>query len=158
MNMTAEEGARIDAERIQELPPELQQQVRLFIEFLAQKRVRDAKHAQLRRVPREALHELRGQYAHPDVQDRMVEKGAAVQHYKFNRITLDPQQCFGKPCIRGLRMPVASILGYLSSGMTVDEILQEWPELEQQDIYQALGYAAWAMEERVITLEEVAVQ
>jgi uncharacterized protein (DUF433 family) len=77
-----------------------------------------------------------------------------IHHYKFNRITLDPNKCFGKPCIRGLRMPITSILSYLSSGMTVDEILKEWPELEREDIYQALGYAAWAMEERVVFLEE----
>jgi len=77
-----------------------------------------------------------------------------VRHYKFNRITLDPAKCFGKPCIRGLRMPVASVLSYLSSGMTMDEVLKEWPELELEDIYQALGYAAWAMEERVVPLEE----
>ncbi|MEK7277001.1 MAG: DUF433 domain-containing protein [Chloroflexota bacterium] len=77
-----------------------------------------------------------------------------IHHYKFNRITLDPDKCFGKPCIRGLRMPVASILSYLSSGMTVDEVLKEWPELEREDIYQALGYAAGAMEERVVLLEE----
>ncbi|MHC9538739.1 MAG: DUF433 domain-containing protein [Vulcanimicrobiota bacterium] len=44
-----------------------------------------------------------------------------IQHYKFNRKTLNPEKCFGKPYIRGLRMPVASILSYLSSGMTVDE-------------------------------------
>ena len=81
-----------------------------------------------------------------------------VRHYRFNRITLDPEKCFGKPCIRGLRMPVASILSYLSSGMTVDEVLKEWPELELEDIYQALGYAAWAMEERVVLLEEMAVK
>jgi uncharacterized protein (DUF433 family) len=68
-----------------------------------------------------------------------------IRHYKFSRITLDPNKCFGKPCIRGLRMPVASILGYLSSGMTADEILKEWPELEREDIYQALRYAACAM-------------
>lgn len=77
-----------------------------------------------------------------------------IRHYKFNRITLNAEKCFGKPCIRGLRMPVASILSYLSSGMTVGEILQEWPELEKEDINQALGYAAWAMEERVVPLEE----
>lgn len=81
-----------------------------------------------------------------------------LRHYKFNRITLDPDKCFGKPCIRGLRMPVASILSYLSSGMTIDEILKEWPELEQEDIYQALGYASWAMEEKVVPLEEVAAR
>jgi uncharacterized protein (DUF433 family) len=79
-------------------------------------------------------------------------KPMEIRHYKFNRITLDPDKCFGKPCIRGLRMPVASILSYLSSGMTIDEILTEWPELEREDIYQALGYAAWAMEEKVVPL------
>ena len=77
-----------------------------------------------------------------------------IRHYKFNRITLDPEKCFGKPCIRGLRIPVASVLSYLSSVMTMDEILNEWPELEREDIYEALGYAAWAMEERVVPLEE----
>jgi uncharacterized protein (DUF433 family) len=81
-----------------------------------------------------------------------------IRHYKFNRITLDPNKCFGKPCIRGLRMPVVSILSYLSSGLTIDQMLQEWPELEVEDIYQALGYAAWVMEERIIPLEEVAAQ
>lgn len=77
-----------------------------------------------------------------------------IHHYKFHRITLNPDRCFGKPCIRGLRMPVASTLSYLSSGMTVEEIMLEWQELEREDIYQALGYAAWAMEERVVPLEE----
>ncbi|MCB8977866.1 MAG: DUF433 domain-containing protein [Ardenticatenaceae bacterium] len=77
-----------------------------------------------------------------------------LKHYQFDRITLDPNKCFGKPCIRGMRMPVASILSYLSSGMSVEEILTEWPELEVEDIYQALGYAALSMEERVVSLPE----
>ena len=81
-----------------------------------------------------------------------------IRHYKFQRITLNPEKCFGKPCLRGLRMPVASILSYLSSGMTIDEILNEWPELEREDIYEALGYAAWTMEERVVPLEETTAQ
>jgi len=81
-----------------------------------------------------------------------------IRHYRFNRITLDANKCFGKPCIRGLRMPVTSILSYLSSGMTIDEILKEWPELERDDIYQALGYAAWVMEERIVPLEETSVR
>lgn len=81
-----------------------------------------------------------------------------IRHYKFDRITLDPDKCFGKPCIRGMRMPIASILSYLSSGMTIDDILKEWPELEREDIYQALGYAAWAMEEKVVLIEESAAK
>lgn len=52
-------------------------------------------------------------------------------------------------------MPVASILSYLASGMSMDEILREWPELEREDIHQALAYASWAMEERVVSLEPV---
>jgi uncharacterized protein (DUF433 family) len=76
-----------------------------------------------------------------------------IHHYRFNRITLDPDKCFGKPCIRGLRMPVASILSYLASGMSIDDILREWPELEREDIDQALAYASWAMEERVVSLQ-----
>lgn len=63
-----------------------------------------------------------------------------IRHYRFDRITIDPNKCFGKPCIRGLRMPVASILSYLSSGMTVEEILEQWPELEVEDIHQAWIY------------------
>jgi uncharacterized protein (DUF433 family) len=77
-----------------------------------------------------------------------------IHHDKFHRITLNPERCIGKPCIRGLRMPVASILSYLSSGMTVEEILLEWPELEREDIYQALGYATGAIEGRVVPLQE----
>lgn len=65
-----------------------------------------------------------------------------LRHHQFDRITFDPEKCFGKACIRGLRMPVSSILSYLSSGMTIAEILEEWPELDEQDLYQALAYAA----------------
>ena len=81
-----------------------------------------------------------------------------LRHYKFSRITFDPGKCFGKACIRGMRMPVASVLSYLSSGMTVEEILKEWPELEREDILQALGYAACALEERIVLLEETATK
>ncbi len=77
-----------------------------------------------------------------------------IRHYRFPRITLNPEKCFGKPCIRGLRMPGSSIISYLAAGMTVDDILKEWPELEREDILEALGYAAWAMEERVVPLQE----
>jgi uncharacterized protein (DUF433 family) len=76
------------------------------------------------------------------------------RHYKFQRITIDPEKCLGKPCLRGLRIPVASILRYLSAGMTVEELLAEFPELEPEDISEALGFAAEAMEERFIPVEE----
>ena len=77
-----------------------------------------------------------------------------LRHHQLDRITFDPEKCFGKACIRGLRMPVSSLLAYLSSGMTMEEILSEWPELEREDLYQALAYAASALEERIIPLEE----
>lgn len=76
-----------------------------------------------------------------------------LHHPKYNRITIDPEKCMGKPCIRGLRMPVSSILHYLSSGMSVAEVLREWPELEAEDVYQALGYAAISVEEETVFVE-----
>lgn len=79
-----------------------------------------------------------------------------TSHFYFPRITLDPNKCFGKPCIRGMRMPVASVLAYLASGMTIDDMLQQWPELEREDILEALAYAAWAMEERIVPLPPAA--
>ena len=74
----------------------------------------------------------------------------------LDRITIDPARCFGKPCIRDLRMPVHSVLSYLACGMSEAEILREWPELEADDIRQALAYAAWATTERVLELEDSA--
>lgn len=75
-------------------------------------------------------------------------------HFIFNRITIDPEKCFGKPCIRGLRIPIESILNYLASGMAIKEILKEWPELEREDIQQALGYAALVTTEQTLELVE----
>lgn len=60
----------------------------------------------------------------------------------MNRITTDPDVCHGKPCIRGLRYPVETVLAWLASGMTMAEILGDYPDLESEDIYAALGYAA----------------
>jgi uncharacterized protein (DUF433 family) len=80
-----------------------------------------------------------------------------LRHHQFDRITFDPEKCFGKACVRGLRMPVSSLLAYLSSGMTMEEILSEWPELEREDLYQALAYAASAVEDEIILLAEPAL-
>lgn len=63
-----------------------------------------------------------------------------MKHPKFQRITIELDKCLGKPCIRGLRIPVDSILSYLKSGMTVEEILREFPELEKEDIEEVLRY------------------
>lgn len=59
-----------------------------------------------------------------------------------NRITLDPQICHGKPCIRGLRYPVENVLEWLASGMSIEEILTDYEDLEREDILSALAYAA----------------
>ena len=59
----------------------------------------------------------------------------------LGRITIDPDVCHGKPCIRGLRYPVELILELLSSGMTADEILADYEDLEAQDILAALEFA-----------------
>jgi uncharacterized protein (DUF433 family) len=57
------------------------------------------------------------------------------------RITIDPNICHGKPCIRGLRYPVETILELLSSGMTTDDILADYEDLEREDILAALSFA-----------------
>ena len=59
----------------------------------------------------------------------------------LQRITLDPDICHGKPCIRGLRYPVETTLELLSSGMTFDEILEDYEDLEREDLQAALVYA-----------------
>lgn len=59
----------------------------------------------------------------------------------LDRITIDPNLCHGKPCIRGMRWPVVVLLDELASGMTYDEVLEDHPELQLQDIYAALNYA-----------------
>ena len=61
----------------------------------------------------------------------------------FPRITVDPAICTGKPCIRGLRFPVARLLGLLAAGETREAILTNYPYLETEDIDAALRYAAW---------------
>jgi len=59
-----------------------------------------------------------------------------------DRITLDPQICHGKPCIRGLRYPVESVLEWLADGMSIDEILADYEDWEREDILAVLAYAA----------------
>lgn len=70
----------------------------------------------------------------------------------FTRITIDPAICTGKPCIRGLRFPVARLLGLLASGETRERILKAYPYLESDDIDEALRYAASLAEDETIDL------
>lgn len=67
-----------------------------------------------------------------------------------DRITFDPDVMGGKPCIRGLRLTVGTIVGLLAAGRTEDEILEAYPYLERMDIRAALIYAAWRVEEREV--------
>jgi uncharacterized protein (DUF433 family) len=60
----------------------------------------------------------------------------------LSRITIDPEICHGKPCVRGLRYPVENLLELLSSGMTMDEILADYEDLERDDLLAVLAYAA----------------
>ncbi len=60
----------------------------------------------------------------------------------LSRITIDPEMCHGKPCIRGLRYPVVSMLEYLAGGDTAEDLLKEFPDLEPEDIRACLTFAA----------------
>ena len=71
---------------------------------------------------------------------------------KFTRITVNPHQMGGVACIRGLRIPVASVVGMVADGMTQAEILKAYPDLEAADIQEALQYAAEAVRERTLPL------
>jgi len=68
----------------------------------------------------------------------------------FDRITIDPVQMGGAPCIRGLRIPVATVVGLVAEGRSNAQILSDYPDLEQEDIQQALAYASEAVRERQI--------
>ena len=65
----------------------------------------------------------------------------------LTRITMDPAVMGGKPCIRGMRVTVGTIVGLIASGLSIDEVLKMYPYLEQDDVYEALAYAAWRSEE-----------
>jgi uncharacterized protein (DUF433 family) len=71
---------------------------------------------------------------------------------KFERITIDPDQLDGLPCIRGLRIPVATVVDMVASGMSNEVILDSYPDLELEDIYESLRYAAAAVRERQLPL------
>lgn len=71
----------------------------------------------------------------------------------LDRITRDPAVMGGRPCIRGMRVTVGMIVGQIGSGVTIEELLSDYPYLEREDVLQALRYAAWLAEEREIELE-----
>jgi uncharacterized protein (DUF433 family) len=71
---------------------------------------------------------------------------------ELTRITINPDVMGGKPCIRGMRVTVGTVVGLVASGHSRDEILQLYPYLEAEDIPQALEYAAWRSEELELPL------
>ena len=70
----------------------------------------------------------------------------------LTRITLDPDVMGGKPCIRGMRITVGTLVGLVASGRTVAEILAAYPYLEEDDVREALSYAAWRVEETEVPI------
>lgn len=72
----------------------------------------------------------------------------------FDRITFDPQIMAGRACIRGMRVSVSLVLNLIANGMTTEEICEAYPYLEPEDVSQALKYAAWLAEDRVLVVEK----
>ncbi len=70
----------------------------------------------------------------------------------LTRITIDPEVMGGKPCIRGMRVTVGTIVGLIATGKTVEDILAEYPYLEREDVLEALSYAAWRAEKKEISM------
>lgn len=75
--------------------------------------------------------------------------------FDYPHIMVDPDICFGKPCIKGTRMPVASILAYISGGMSIEDLLKEFSWLRKEDVLEAIGFAAGMIDNRVIPLKKV---
>jgi uncharacterized protein (DUF433 family) len=71
---------------------------------------------------------------------------------EYTRITIEPDKMGGVPCIRGMRIPVATVVGMVADGMSATEILDYYPDLEMEDIREALHFAAEAVREQVLPL------
>ncbi len=68
------------------------------------------------------------------------------------RITINPKQCGGRPCIRGMRIRVSDVLDLFASGLSADEILAEMPDLEREDLYAALQYASRKIDHPILPI------
>lgn len=67
----------------------------------------------------------------------------------LDRITVDPQLCLGQPTIRGMRITVSVVLKMLAGGKSIPEVLDAYPELEAEDVHQAMQYAAWVVSDQI---------
>lgn len=85
---------------------------------------------------------------------REIARSAATAG--FPRITRTPGVMGGKPCIKGSRMTVGMIVGQIGDGATIDELLDDFPELKREDIMQAIGYAGWFASDMIIDLGSAA--
>jgi uncharacterized protein (DUF433 family) len=88
------------------------------------------------------------------VHNRVVDLRGLPDMPELTRITRDPAVMGGKPCIRGMRVTVGTVVGLVAAGRTRDEILREYPYLEAEDIAEALSYAAWRVEEVEVPLRQ----
>lgn len=70
----------------------------------------------------------------------------------LTRITVDPQVMGGKPCIRGMRITVGTLVGLIACGKSIQDVLAEYPYLERGDVLEALSYAAWRSEEKELVM------
>jgi uncharacterized protein (DUF433 family) len=82
----------------------------------------------------------------------MNGKRNSAMNTLLNRITIDPQVCGGKPCVRGTRIWVSLILDFLADGMREEELLAEYPQLVHEDVLAAIAYGAEAARERIIPI------
>lgn len=82
----------------------------------------------------------------------MTESSAIILSMSFTRITVQADQMSGVPCIRGLRIPVATVVGMVADGMSEEDILAAYPDLEAEDVSEAMRYAAEAVRERELPL------
>ena len=71
-------------------------------------------------------------------------------HYLSSRITINPKQCGGRPCIRGMRIRVVDVLNLFASNLSIEQILEEMPDLEKEDLQAALEYAAREVDHPVL--------
>ena len=70
----------------------------------------------------------------------------------LSRIAVDPRICFGKPCVRGTRIWVSLLLDFLAAGATIDELLEDYPQLKREDVLAAIAYGAEMSRERFVDL------
>jgi len=86
------------------------------------------------------------------IEDRKPQEACMSREELLERISIDPNICFGKPCIRGHRIWVSLILDFLANGASVEDILQDYPQLEEADIMACIAYGAEMSRERFVDI------